>query len=101
MDSFKENGYAIACQLLKQEEIKFIKTEINKAITCNSNYGIRNLDKKVLAIKTLANSAKISDLVTNYLGSSPKLIRAIYFNKTQNNNWFVPWHHRVSSSNLV
>jgi ectoine hydroxylase-related dioxygenase (phytanoyl-CoA dioxygenase family) len=92
MNSFPENGYAIAPNILQQEEIELIKIKIARAIKSDSDYGIRNIAKKVPAIETLAHSAKIINSVTTYLGSSPKLVRAIYFNKTQNNNWFVGWH---------
>ncbi len=58
MDCFKQNVYAIASKILNCTEIEFIKTEIAKTIKTNSSYNIRHLDKKVSAIKNLANNAK-------------------------------------------
>ena len=87
---FEENGYEIVGRVLKQSEVEFIKIEIAKAIDNNLGYAIRHLDKKVPAIANLANSTKIINLIANYYNRTPRLIRS--FNKTQDNNWFVPWH---------
>jgi ectoine hydroxylase-related dioxygenase (phytanoyl-CoA dioxygenase family) len=32
------------------------------------------------------------NLLTVYTQKTPKLVKAIYFNKTQDNNWLVGWH---------
>jgi len=80
-------------------------------VTCNSLrvaiasvsadlcHGLRNLDKRVQAVAELAASQQLSRLVARCLGGSaqpPQLVRAIFFDKTPETNWGVPWHQDVT-----
>lgn len=54
--------------------------------------GVRNIEKKSDYIRRLCCSDAVISLASRYLSSRPKLVRAIYFNKTSTNNWLVSWH---------
>jgi ectoine hydroxylase-related dioxygenase (phytanoyl-CoA dioxygenase family) len=54
--------------------------------------GIRNLDKKFASIAHLSADSKVLGLARELLGGSPKLVRALFFDKTPEKNWFVTWH---------
>ena len=92
MTDFQQDGYEIVRQLLDAERINYLKREIKHHLNAKSTHGIRHLDKKVPAIAKIANSPLIRDRLKVYTQENPQLVRAIYFNKTPENNWLVGWH---------
>ena len=54
--------------------------------------GIRNIEKKSARVLEYATSSSMLNTAEQYLSGAPKLVRAIYFNKTPSNNWLVTWH---------
>jgi len=48
------------------------------------------------AIARLANSARLLNTVAPYLPDRPRLVRAIYFDKSPAVNWLVPWHQDLT-----
>lgn len=48
------------------------------------------------AIAQLANSARLLDVVAPYLPGQPRLVRTIYFDKSPEVNWLVPWHQDLT-----
>ncbi|MBW4570471.1 MAG: phytanoyl-CoA dioxygenase family protein [Tolypothrix carrinoi HA7290-LM1] len=91
-NDYYENGYTIKRQLLSLEEVEYLRNEISNNIEFESSHGSRHLQFKIPAIYDLAYSTNIQDSLTKYFDNSPKLVRAIYFNKTCNTNWSVSWH---------
>ena len=47
-------------------------------------------------IAELAASAKFLDLIRLYLPAEPRAVRAIYFDKSPDANWLVPWHQDLT-----
>jgi len=47
-------------------------------------------------VKKLAWSPRLIDLVRPHLSTNPLPIRAIYFDKSPNANWLVPWHQDLT-----
>ncbi|MCV6624914.1 MAG: phytanoyl-CoA dioxygenase family protein [Cellvibrionaceae bacterium] len=90
--SILENGYEIVDGLLSQGEIKCIKGELEAVGFPAKVGGIRNAEKKFSTIRELAASKKLVALANNYLPGEASLVRAILFNKTEENNWLVTWH---------
>lgn len=87
------NGYKILPQVIDRQLIDLFRKEIAKYTRYEEIHGIRNVHLKVPAIGELTQSSLIGNMLDNY--SDPKdykLIKAIFFNKNQNNNWSVPWH---------
>ncbi|MGK7876177.1 MAG: phytanoyl-CoA dioxygenase family protein [Xenococcaceae cyanobacterium] len=91
-NEFYENGYTIKRKLISSEEIEYLKTKLTENIQSESAHGARHLQYKIPAIHELAYSKSIKETIADYFDASPKLVRAIYFNKTENANWGVSWH---------
>ncbi|MBV1908488.1 MAG: phytanoyl-CoA dioxygenase family protein [Kangiellaceae bacterium] len=85
-------GYESIYDIISPQQIGFFHKQFESIEIKNSTAGIRNLETKSKAIKDLAMSEQLLISVLKYLPETPKLVRAIYFNKTNQNNWLVPWH---------
>ena len=58
--------------------------------------GHRNLSARVPEIAALARSPKILQLLHTLLGKNAFPVRSIFFDKTPEANWLVPWHQDLS-----
>ena len=85
------DGYTIIPSVLTEKQIAQLKAEIQQFVKGDSAYGIRQIHRKIPAISQLARSPSIIKHL-NYSDRKPRLVKAIYFNKTLQNNWFVGWH---------
>jgi ectoine hydroxylase-related dioxygenase (phytanoyl-CoA dioxygenase family) len=54
--------------------------------------GIRRIEQLVPEVATLARSSRLLAIAKQHLLGQPHLVRAIYFDKSPDNNWFVTWH---------
>ncbi|MCU0533385.1 MAG: phytanoyl-CoA dioxygenase family protein [Hydrococcus sp. Prado102] len=89
----KENGYAIARQLIGSQEIERLKDEIAQNLPLSSTHGTRNLSNKLKSLDEIVNSSCINKFLSTYFESQNfQLVRMLYFNKTKQANWGVPWH---------
>src|SRR5690242_8259073 len=50
----------------------------------------------VPAVAGLAQSRRLLDLVRPHLSGAPVPVRAIYFDKSPEANWLVPWHQDLT-----
>lgn len=87
-----ETGYEIIDTFLTHEQLVPIYAEIESLELATNSGGIRNAEKKFNAIKELAYSDLMQQRAQNYLDGKPRLVRAILFDKTPENNWLVSWH---------
>lgn len=92
MLSLEHDGVEILKQFVDPKILDSIKNEVNDLDTPYPKYGIRSADKKFSTIDHLMNSSLLVDKATEILGSTPKVVRVIYFDKTEESNWLVPWH---------
>jgi hypothetical protein len=51
---------------------------------------------KVPAVRELVDSERVKDCLQPYLAGAPRLVRAIYFDKSPGANWLVPWHQDLT-----
>lgn len=91
-DSNLGNGYKLVSGFLTPEQLAPIYHDIETATLPVKSGGIRNAEKKFSAINALAKSEHLKQQAQKYLAGNPSLVRAILFNKTAANNWFVTWH---------
>ena len=92
------NGFAIVENVITQEGVSsFIETlsPLQEEVAQVSG-GIRNLMRRSPAIAELAQSDAIRTLVTPILGPEIFPVRAIFFDKTPEANWKIPWHQDVT-----
>ena len=59
-------------------------------------FGIRDLLNVVPAVRELAHSSRIRNLVDSIIGKDAQVIRAVFFDKTPEANWKVMWHQDLT-----
>ena len=92
MYNLQQDGVEIMKSVISTEQMSSIKYEVDTLQLSTPKYGIRNANKKIKSIDTLAHSAKFQALATEILDEAPQIVRVIYFDKTAEKNWLVPWH---------
>lgn len=60
------------------------------------NYGVRNLLNKSQYVREFSRSRKVLSIVNAFLGPAARAVRGIYFDKTSDANWKVPWHQDLT-----
>lgn len=90
--TFFEVGFEIIDEFLPIEQLRFIRDQLKEVSSPKASGGVRSIDKKVPAVAALAASVQLRNQAKRYLTGRPLLVRAIFFDKTQENNWLVGWH---------
>jgi ectoine hydroxylase-related dioxygenase (phytanoyl-CoA dioxygenase family) len=95
------NGFSIIPNTISDEIIANLLDALSNLPT-NQNkrgiYGVRNLLNLSPKVRKFAESKVVRKIVEKYLGKEAKIVRAIYFDKTENANWKVPWHQDLTIS---
>ncbi|HEX8370887.1 MAG TPA: phytanoyl-CoA dioxygenase family protein [Pyrinomonadaceae bacterium] len=94
-----EKGFAILKNVLDEETILSLKRELSAAVAREKSekaYGVRNLLNLSPGIKKFSEGATVKVLAQSVLGKEAKVVRAIFFNKTPEANWKVPWHQDLT-----
>jgi len=89
---FNQHGLEIKRNYISNSIIDAIKHEVSSSIEEYPKHGIRSADKKFITINQLAHSSDLIDLASSLLGSTPDIVRVIFFDKTPDKNWLVTWH---------
>lgn len=89
---FCSDGVEIRRGIVSRECIEAVKSEISLGCEALQRHGIRNIEKRFSSIAQLASSHEVFAIACELLKSSPRLVRALFFDKTQETNWFVTWH---------
>ena len=89
---FFDDGYELIDSFLTPEQLETLNREIGLAELLRTVGGVRNAQEKYPCIKRFTSSTYAIDKAAGYLRRTPKLVRAILFNKTEVNNWLVSWH---------
>lgn len=89
---FASEGVEILRGVLLSAEIFAVKTEVSLDNESLQRSGIRNLEKRFDSISRLATSPAVLSIASSCLGAMPCLVRALFFDKTPDRNWFVAWH---------
>jgi len=92
MLKFEKDGVEIRKSLLSAESIEMVKSDISLESEILKKYGVRNLEKKFVSISKLVADEKMLSVARDLLNSRVNLVRAIFFDKTPEKNWFVTWH---------
>ena len=90
--SFSDDGYELIISFLDPEQLDKLSSEIGSVELSRSAGGVRNAQVNYPCIGELCSSSLVLDKAASFLHSTPTLVRAILFNKTESNNWLVPWH---------
>lgn len=92
MGLFDDNGYEILENLISEQQSDLLLDLLTQEKMPVLKAGIRHIDKWIPEVSKLAYSANILSLIKQYLNNTPNLVRAIYFDKSIENNWYVTWH---------
>jgi ectoine hydroxylase-related dioxygenase (phytanoyl-CoA dioxygenase family) len=90
--SFETDGVEIRRAVLAADMIAAVRAEVSVDNEILRRTGIRNLEKKFPCIARIANSSEVRSIARSLLGREPHLVRALFFDKTPDRNWFVAWH---------
>jgi len=85
-------GFEILKNYIPSDIMDDIKQEVEAYTAPYPKYGIRSADKKFDSIAKLMNSPMLVEKASEILGARPQVVRVIFFDKTKENNWLVPWH---------
>lgn len=66
--------------------------KVRRIRALNSVNNSRDLHKDASEITQLVHQQPVSNIIEKFLGQHYLMIRALYFNKNQTNNWPIAWH---------
>jgi ectoine hydroxylase-related dioxygenase (phytanoyl-CoA dioxygenase family) len=100
---FEKNGVTVLKDMLNSDDISSLGNELadlEETAALNQrrlrSFGVRNLLNRSKAARALAESETILKIAENYIGKGVRVVRAIYFDKTPEANWKVPWHQDLT-----
>ena len=86
-----EHGFAVISRVIDSAEQQQLLCTLGSV----SGAGRRGV-LALAAVAKFARSSRILDLVRPYLPSNPIPVRAVYFDKSADQNWLVPWHQDLT-----
>jgi hypothetical protein len=100
-----EFGFVNSVPIIDEQEVERLRLSLLKLLNSNdfltkngSSYGIRNLLNLVAEIRELSESDCVKDPIRAVLGNSAKPVKALFFDKSAEANWKVPWHQDLTIS---
>ena len=95
-----EFGFTIVPQIIGDTQTEKLVESLSKISTSsagkNTAPGIRNLLNVSSEVGRLVENSRIKDLIENIIGNPVRPVRAIFFDKTLDANWKVPWHQDLT-----
>jgi len=94
----QKNGYVLVDHVLPESSLDELIDAIESVRMASSSAsapGLRQL-LRCPAVRKVAESPQIVELVETVLGANPRVVRAILFDKTPASNWYVTWHQDLS-----
>jgi hypothetical protein len=89
---FAEAGYRVIPDLVAPQTVQALLADLSALRLPPLRGGIRRIDQRLPVVAALARSADLLLAARQHLEAEPHLVRAIYFDKSPHNNWFVTWH---------
>lgn len=90
--SFDNIGFEVIENVISVEDAERLLAILTKLKLKPFRGGIRRIDQLLPEVATLAQSPPLLHIAKKHLSAQPYLVRAIYFEKSPNNNWLVTWH---------
>lgn len=104
-ETLDERGFDVVHNLIDEQTVEYLNFELSKLDLGETvkqrgsvAFGIRNLLNAAPVIKDFSNSDSVRNLVESMLGKRAQVVRAIYFDKTPEANWKVPFHQDLTIS---
>jgi len=100
-----KDGFAIIEKVFNDEEINNLLDIISKADTSqptfrktNDLFAIRQFFKEMPEALNVVFNEKLISIIQDYFGSNYFVVKAIYFDKPEDSNWFVSYHQDLTIS---
>ena len=100
---FERHGFGVLENFLDDEAVLRLRAELANLKPSNSVsrrnetvYGVRDLLNLSPRIREFSKSERVRKFAENLLGENAKVVRAIFFDKTPDANWKVPWHQDLT-----
>jgi ectoine hydroxylase-related dioxygenase (phytanoyl-CoA dioxygenase family) len=87
----EQHGFAIVPQVIEPD----VRRELLASLGPVEGAGRRGV-LAIPAVAELARSSRVIDLVRPHTRAEPIPVRSIYFDKSPDTNWLVPWHQDLS-----
>ena len=101
-EDINNRGFSTTPLLYSDDEIRKINSTISNWQNNNANemqkqvYSIRRLLQQIPELKSTIFSQSLLDLISEIGDEKTFLVKAIYFDKPKNFNWFVSYHQDIS-----
>ena len=89
---FEDAGFEMVAGVLAPGEVAALLPLLEGLGLPPRRGGIRRIERKVPEVAALAHSSRLLEEAGRHLSGVPRLVRAIYFVKSPEANWFVTWH---------
>ncbi|MFC4310503.1 phytanoyl-CoA dioxygenase family protein [Steroidobacter flavus] len=89
-------GFAVVEGVIERSHAEMLAHDIDAQLPDVPAAGFRGLTQLVPSVRTLAQSPELRALVETGLSANARLVRSIYFNKSQETNWQVAWHQDLA-----
>ena len=96
-------GFLTFENVLDAKTISILRDELENLLASDavskrneSIYGVRNLLNLSPKIREFSETRSVREIAEKLLGRKAKVVRAIYFDKTPDANWKVPWHQDLT-----
>lgn len=94
--SFVNNGFLQISSLVFDADLEMLTDALETTCQKKSAAGVRNLLRLCDAVMQFATTGATYQLATELLGTTPRPVRGILFDKTPDSNWYVTWHQDLS-----
>ena len=93
IDSYtlERDGFAIVSAFLTTQEKQHLLNLLGPIIDAGKRGLLASPE-----LRAFAHSTKVLNLIRSYLAHEPFPVRAIYFDKSADTNWAVPWHQDLT-----
>jgi ectoine hydroxylase-related dioxygenase (phytanoyl-CoA dioxygenase family) len=89
---FADSGFEVIERLITPEQTASLLELLTLLEVPPFRGGLRRIDQLIPQVAELAKSKILLNAAQSRLVGTPKLVRAIYFDKSPENNWLVTWH---------
>ena len=99
---FARNGFAIFNQIISPQRCEELGNELSSLFDSqqksakNRIGGVRNLLQTNKLVTEIANCDELKSILRHELGADAFAVRSIFFDKTPEANWLVPWHQDLA-----
>ena len=98
-----DEGFALIPRLISDDLATSLAAAVDRASESTNSlrrdesvFGMRDLLRSVPEVRALAGSRAVLDQVDSVLGPGAFAVRGLWFDKTPQANWGVPWHQDLT-----